>query len=239
MEMIKPSGLLFDADGTLIDTHDIILASMRHTVCDRYGFRVHDDILMRGVGTPLLDQMLYFSNGDEVLAKDMVDTYRKHNDSIHDANIKAFPGTYEALERLSAMGYKMGIVTSKRHEMAKRGLELSGILDFFEFIIGSDDWPEHKPHPGPILHGCDLLGLPSANCMYVGDSPYDIEAGNAAGCVTVAALWGMFPKEELTRQHPNIECKTIGELAALLDIGSFGASLTDAKQQSEQKADER
>lgn len=214
--MIKPSGLLFDADGTLIDTHGIILESMRHTVCDRYGFRVSDDVLMRGVGTPLLDQMLHFSNGDEALANEMVVAYRTHNDSIHDAGVRAFPGTYEALGRLSAMGHRMGVVTSKRHEMAERGLEISGILGFFEFIIGSDDWPEHKPHPGPVTHGCELLGLPPANCMYIGDSPYDIEAGNAAGCVTVAALWGMFSEDELARQHPDIECGALGALADLL-----------------------
>ncbi len=107
----------------------------------------------------------------------------------------------------------MGVVTSKRHAMVARGLEMSGIADYFEFLIGHDDWPEHKPALGPVLHGCDLLGLAPGQCMYIGDSPYDIQAGSAAGCTTVAALWGMFSREELEAQDPDIECETLSDLA--------------------------
>ena len=209
-------GLLFDADGTLIDTHDIILASMRHTLNDLHGYNYTDEELMRGVGTPLLDQMLSLANCDEAEAEAIVADYRKHNGSIHDAGIKAFPGTKDALARLKNAGYKMGVVTSKRHEMAKRGLRLTGILDFFEFVIGSDDWPEHKPKPGPILHGCDLLGIVPTDAAYIGDSPYDIQAGNAAGCTTYAALWGMFSPESLEAEHPDFCCDSITQLADLL-----------------------
>lgn len=209
-------GLLFDADGTLIDTHDIILASMRHTVNGIYGYDYTDAQLMHGVGTPLLDQMTALAQGDAAKAEIMVRDYRAHNDSIHDAGIKSFPGTKEALERLQRAGYRMGVVTSKRHKMADLGLKLSGIRPFFEFIIGSDDWPEHKPKPGPILRGTELLSLPASKCAYIGDSPYDIEAGNAAGCTTYAALWGMFPAQSLEAEHPDHTCTSMEELADML-----------------------
>ena len=214
MENLK--ALLFDADGTLIDTHDIILASMRHTLNDMHGYSYTDEQLMHGVGTPLLEQMVVLANGDESKAEALVADYRRHNDSIHDEGVKAFPGTKEALARMQAAGYRMGVVTSKRHEMAEKGLKLTGILGFFGFVIGSDDWPEHKPAPGPILHGCDLLSVSAAESAYIGDSPYDIQAGNAAGCTTYAALWGMFSAEALKAENPDYCCASMADLADLL-----------------------
>ncbi len=211
--MTETKGLLFDADGTLIDTQGIILASMRQTVNDLYGASYTDAELMQGVGTPLLDQMLHFAGGDAAQADAMVADYREHNDAIHDTGVRAFPGTKEALERLRDAGYRMGVVTSKRHKMAERGLDLCGILSFFDFLIGSDDWPEHKPDPGPILHGCHLLQLPASACAYIGDSPYDMQAGNAAGCTPYAALWGMFSADALEAEAPDHLCASMEALA--------------------------
>lgn len=112
----------------------------------------------------------------------------------------------------------MGVVTSKRHAMAQRGLEMSGIADHFQCLIGHDDWPEHKPAPGPILRGCELLGVAPECSLYVGDSPFDIQAGNAAGCATAAALWGMFPREALAAERPTFMCDSLTELADRLGI---------------------
>lgn len=209
-------GVLFDADGTLIDTYDIILRSMDHVLNGLHGFGLSDAELMAGVGTPLRDQMRGFARGDEQLAAELAEAYRVHNDAIHDEGISAFADTRAALERLAAAGFRMGVVTSKRHEMAALGLELSGIAGFFDVLIGYDDWPECKPLPGPVLHGCDRLGLAPSACLYVGDSPFDIRAGNAAGCLTVAALWGMFPAETLAAEQPALECASLSQLADLL-----------------------
>ena len=95
---------------------------------------------------------------------------------------------------------------------------MSGIADHFQFLIGHDDWPEHKPAPGPILRGCELLGVAPRHCLYVGDSPFDIQAGNAAGCATAAALWGMFPCEALAAERPTLMCDSLTELADRLGI---------------------
>lgn len=211
-------GLLFDGDGTLIDTYDMILRSMRKTLNDGEGMNWSDAELMVGVGTPLLDQMLHFTQSDVPRAERLVDEYRAHNDSIHDAGIRAFEGTAEVLERFRAAGIPMGVVTSKRHELAERGFRLTGIFDFFDVFIAADDWPEHKPKPGPILHACDLLDLAPAQCFYIGDSPYDIQAGNAAGCRTVAVSWGMFSAEALAAEHPTFMIDSLSELADMLGI---------------------
>lgn len=211
-------GLLFDGDGTLIDTYDMILQSMHHTLNDGEKMNLSDAELMRGVGTPLLDQMLHFTKGDIPRAERLVDEYRAHNDSIHDAGIRTFDGTAAVLERFRAARIPLGVVTSKRHELAERGFILTGLFDFFKVFICSDDWPEHKPKPGPILHASELLGIAPERCLYIGDSPYDIQAGNAAGCRTVAVTWGMFSAETLAAEHPTFMIDSLAELADMLSV---------------------
>lgn len=206
-------GLLFDADGTLIDTHDIILTSMRYTVNEVLGKDLNEAQLMKYVGTPLYDQMLVFADGDKAKAEELVTIYRAHNDAIHDQGIKTFPHAVQALTALEDAGFKMGVVTSKRHAMAELGLKLSGIDRFFTILVGSDDWSEHKPEPGPILRGCELIGIAPSACMYIGDSPYDIQAGRRADCLTAAALWGVFDAQELIDEHPTITCDSLSDLA--------------------------
>lgn len=211
-------GLLFDGDGTLIDTYDMIIRSMRHTLNDGEKMNLSDAELMVGVGTPLLDQMLRFTRGDVPRAERLVDEYRSHNDSIHDAGIRAFDGTAVALERFRTAQIPLGVVTSKRHELAERGFRLTGLFDFFDVFIGADDWPEHKPKPGPILHASKLLGVAPERCLYIGDSPYDIQAGNAAGCRTVAVTWGMFSAETLAIEQPTFMVDALAELADMLEV---------------------
>ncbi len=211
-------GVLFDEDGTLIDTYDIILASMRYTINDVLGRDLPDETLMAGVGTPLYDQMLGFAEGDEALAEHLLSTYREHNVAVHDASVRAFPDTRAALERLRDAGVPMGVVTSKRHALAQHGLDMSGIAEFFDVLIAPDDWPEHKPAPGPILRACELMGLDASRCLYVGDSPFDMQAGNAAGCATVAALWGMFPREALAAESPTMVCDSLSEMVERLAL---------------------
>ncbi|MCI9262510.1 HAD family hydrolase [uncultured Adlercreutzia sp.] len=214
----KAQGLLFDADGTLIDTYEIILCSMRYALNEVEGLGLSDAELMAGVGTPLRDQMLHFAQGDEEKADELLVRYRAHNDIVHDERIAAFPDTRAALERFRSAGIPMGVVTSKRHAMAQRGLEMSGIAEFFDVLIAPDDWPEHKPAPGPILRAASLMGLDPTACFYIGDSPFDIQAGNAAGCTSVAALWGMFSAEVLAQENPALEFNSLTGLADYLGV---------------------
>ena len=211
-------GLLFDLDGTLLDTYEIVLCSMKYTLNEVAGLNLTDQQLMAGVGTPLRDQMLGFANGDEATAEEWLRIYREHNVAVHDARIAAFPDTRVALERFRDAGLAMGVVTSKRHELAVHGLEMSGIAEFFPVVIGPDDWPEHKPEPGPVRRGAELLGLAPEACLYIGDSPFDMQAGNGAGCTTVAALWGMFPREVLAKENPALEFDSLTGLADYLGV---------------------
>ncbi|WP_165055875.1 MULTISPECIES: HAD family hydrolase [unclassified Adlercreutzia] len=208
-------GVLFDLDGTLIDTHDLILSSFRHATREVLGRELPDEVLLQKVGQPLVVQMWDFTD-DDATHELLVRTYREHNHSIHDAMVRMFPQVGEVLEALLAEGYPMGVVTSKRHALAQRALDVLGIAPSFKFLVGPDDYPAHKPDPGPVEHGCDLLGLRPDECLYVGDSPFDMQAGNGAGCVTVAATWGMFPPEVLAAENPDFTLASISELPALL-----------------------
>lgn len=202
--------ILFDNDGTLVDTHDLILSSMRHCTREVLGRALPDERLMAQVGIPLADQLMEFAR-DEEQRDELLRVYREHNHAHHDAAVSLFPGVLEGLKTLSEAGLPLGVVTSKRAQLATRGLQITGVWEYFDCLVGPDDTPKAKPEPDPILLGADLLGIPIDACAYVGDSPFDIRAGNAAGCKSVAALWGMFPESELRAENPDVAFESFSE----------------------------
>lgn len=207
--------ILFDLDGTLQDSYALILASMRYATKAVLGRDIPDEVLMAKVGQPLETQMWDFTDNAETVAQ-ICEVYREHNFRVHNDILRPFPGMTEALVRLQAAGYKMGVVTSKRHAQAQMGMDIVGVSPYMDFLVGADDCAEHKPAPGSVLYGCRLAGLTPEECMYVGDSPFDIMAGNAAGCVTVAALWGMFPRDVMEEQQPDYLFDTMAAFADMM-----------------------
>lgn len=207
-------GILFDNDGTLVDTHDLILESMRYATKRVLGQEVPDEDLMRGVGTPLDTQLVELAGGDADLGAELARVYRAYNEEKHDAVVRLFPGVTEGLRKLQDAGLRMGVVTAKRHRLAQRGLEITGVWPYLDCLVGADDCPKAKPDPGPIVYGAKLLGLMPEECIYLGDSPYDMQAGIGAGCMTIAALWGMFPAEELMAYNPAFACDSFEEFVA-------------------------
>lgn len=206
-------GILYDNDGTLVDTRELILSSMRHTMKTVLGREYPEDVLLRGVGTPLDSQLLEFADGDEQLGAELARVYREHNHSVHDAAVRLFPGVEQGLADLNKAGFVQGVVTAKRHWLAQHGLEITGAWENLDCLVGADDCPMGKPAPDPIIMGAELLGLAPEECVYLGDSPYDMQAGLVAGCTTVAALWGMFPADELQAYGPAHACSSFEEFA--------------------------
>lgn len=212
--MTSIKGVLFDNDGTLIDTHDLILSSMRFSTQEVLGQALPDEKLMAKVGQPLAVQMKDFSPDPEV-QEEILRVYREHNHAHHDDAIAVFTGIKECLQELHASGFKMGVVTSKMHELAWRGLTLMELAPYLDCLVGADDCDEYKPNPGPVIKGAQLMGLKPQECLYVGDSPFDMQAGRDAGCVTVAVTWGMFSLERLREAHPDHIIDDPLELVAL------------------------
>ncbi len=208
--------VLFDLDGTLLDTVALILSSFRYATGAVLGEPLPDEELMRNVGVPLARQMREFApdKADELLR-----VYREHNASVHDDMIAEYPGTREALEWLAARRVPMGVVTSKGSPMARRGLELFGLDGYFEVLVSADDVPLHKPDPYPLRRAGELIGVPAEECLYLGDSPHDMTAALAAGSLAVAALWGAFSAADVLEPGPAYALTSMAELPELLDGG--------------------
>ncbi len=208
------STFLFDLDGTLIDSVELILSSYRHTLTVHRGSVPSDDVWLSGLGTPLWEQLKLFTDDPDELEA-MITTYRDHNISNHDAMVREYPGVLDAVRTLHGRGHRLGVVTSKVRQGAYRGLRRFEIEAYFEAIVGADDVPEHKPHPAPVLKALDLLEVQPENAIFVGDSPHDIKSGRAAGVRTVAVLWGPFRRAVLEAEEPDYLVATPAELLAL------------------------
>lgn len=207
--------VLFDLDGTLVDSVELILASFRHATAAVLGEALPDDVMMRNVGVPLRTQMEEFSpeHVDELLA-----AYREHNGRVHDELLGEYPGTEEVLERLAQAGFAMGVVTSKSAPVARRGLERYGLERFFDAVVAMEDTDRHKPEPDPLLRAAGLLGREAGRCAYVGDAPQDILAAKAAGMVSVGATWGAHTAEKVAGAEPDFVLHSVSELPGLLGV---------------------
>jgi len=206
---------LFDFDGTLVDTTEMIHQSMRHAASSVLG---RDDIprevLLANVGQPLPRQMELIDAGKAEL---LLEAYRRHHEEHHDDLIGEFPGIEESLARLRAAGIQVAVVTSKRRVSVEMALKnFPGLRDVVDRFVTLEDTTRHKPHPEPLLRGLELLGnVPREQAVYVGDSPFDVEAAKAAGLTSVAVSWGAFSEETLRAAEPD---HLVPDIDAAVDI---------------------
>jgi pyrophosphatase PpaX len=215
--------ILFDLDGTLIDTTDLIFRSYQHalrTVLDR---SVTDEALYLGYGQPLarafgeiLDHqgLAYPPQEYAELVERLIVTYRAFNVEHHDSLAREFPGVRKTLGELARRGCVLGLVTSKSEYIGRRGLDLIGVADGFGTLVFMEHTERHKPNPDPVFVALDRLGLRERadQVIFVGDSTHDLRAGRAAGVKTGAAMWGPFPPESLRALAPDYELATIESL---------------------------
>lgn len=207
--------ILFDLDGTLIDSTRLILESYHHTMRVHRGRALPDAEWIEGLGTPLRVQFKRFTN-DEDEVRRMIATYRQWNFANHDTMVRAFPGAPETVRDLKSRGVRLAIVTSKNRLGVERGLSVCGFAGLFDVLVTSDDLEASKPDPAPVLAALDLLGAPAGATLFVGDSPHDIAAGRDAGTATAACLWGPFARERLAAERPDYYLDWITELPRLV-----------------------
>ena len=208
---------LFDFDGTLVDTTEMIYQGMRHAASTVLG---RDDIpretLLANVGQPLPRQMELI---DAEKAELLLEAYRHHHEENHDALIQEFPQVAQALSRLRSAGIKVAVVTSKRRMSVEMALDnfpdLRNVVDRF---VTMEDTNEHKPHPEPLWRGLELLGgVPKEEAAYVGDSPFDVEAASKVGMPTIVVRSGGFGDDELREAGAVAIYDTPADLTAALD----------------------
>ena len=208
--------LLFDLDGTLIDSVGLIVESYHHTMSVHGLDPRPDEFWTRSIGIPLREQLAPFATRTATVDA-LVATYRAYNLAHHDRRVAAFPGVAEAVHRVRASGCRLGLVTSKNREGSLRGLRVAGLVDAFELIVSADDVTRPKPHPEPVLRALDGLGATAGESVYVGDSLHDMESGRAAGVATAAVVWGAFPRAALAPARPDHWIESAADLVGLAD----------------------
>ncbi len=208
--------VLFDLDGTLFDSIDLLLACMRYAFEGYAGPHPTTDDWIAGIGTPLVKQLgAYTSTEAELIA--LRDRYRAHQKAMHHTLARAFPDSLPVLRTLQQRGLAMALVTSKGNVLAQEALDFTGMAPFLPVLIGADSVTKHKPEPEPVLLALEQLNVRAEEAVFVGDSPHDIHSGNAAGVLTIAALWGPFSREQLVASRPTHVLEQLRELPALLD----------------------
>ena len=194
--------VLYDFDGTLADSTELIMRCYRHTMALHLGSAPPDEEWLSGFGTPLDTQIARFARSEAERVA-MLESYRSYQNLHHDVLLRPFAGATETVAELARRGVPLAIVTSRYRRGTLRGMELCGLLDYFPVVITPEDVRHPKPHPEPVLRALDELGVGAEETVLIGDSPHDMAAGRAAGTYTAAALWGPFPREVLTAEKPD------------------------------------
>jgi pyrophosphatase PpaX len=210
----RPTAILFDLDGTLVDTIPFILASVRHAF-EGYGRCPTDAEWIAGIGTPLRTQLAELASRPEDV-EPLFARYRAFWAAEHDRMTRCFPGSLEIVRLLAERGHPLGVVTAKLEGGARRTLVHTGLDAYLTAVVGADSCARAKPDPEPVLLALSRLGREPSEALMIGDSPHDLVAGRRAGVRTVAALWGACSGEVLAAAEPDHVLAGLGELPALV-----------------------
>jgi pyrophosphatase PpaX len=206
--------VLFDLDGTVVDSGDIILASMRHAAKEVLGVEPPDEQLMAAVGGPGLEAQMHALAPD--LVDELVTVYRAHNEPLHD-ELVCCHGMEDVLVRLKDEGRRLGIVTAKRRQTVELAFAKVPIAHLFETVVGGDETERHKPDPEPLLLALERLGARPDEAAYVGDAPFDVQAAKAAGVFGIGVTWGgIHSRERLEAEDPDVLVDTAEQLYGVL-----------------------
>ena len=198
---MTPPALLFDLDGTIIDSIELIVQSAEHAFSLREGPRPTREEWLALIGTPLAPMLRRWAN-DEEDVQFLWARYREFQIEHHDRLVTAYPGVVDLIKRLHARGHAMAIVSSKLEAGIRRSLDYIGITHCFGALIGIEATEKHKPEPEPVLLALERLGADAKDAWFIGDSPYDILAGHAAGVRTIGVLTGPYDRASMTEAKP-------------------------------------
>ncbi|TXL64984.1 pyrophosphatase PpaX [Cerasibacillus terrae] len=203
--------ILFDLDGTLIDTNELIIKSFRYTF-EQYGYEFTLDEIKSFNGPPLFET---FTKINKDKAEDMMAMYRKHNLAHHDTYVKTFPNVIETIIQLKGK-VKIAIVTNKMKKSVQKGMEITNLSPHFDTIVTLDDVTHAKPHPEPVIKAMQLIGAKPETTLMVGDNYHDIEAGQRAGVKTAGVNWSHKGREFLEGYNPTYMIDDMLELLELI-----------------------
>jgi pyrophosphatase PpaX len=211
--------VLFDLDGTLIDSTDLIVSSYDHTY-RAHGRLMTIDQITADLGLPLSDTLARYFRGPAL--HDAMSTYLDFNLARHDDTVRAVAGVADLVHRLRFGGLRLGVVTSKMHDTARRGLTLCNLDGMFEVVVAKEDTQRHKPDSEPLLFALALMEADAAEAAYVGDSPLDVEAADNASVRSIAALWRPVAESAFAGLDPDAYARTPEEAADILEAWRDG-----------------
>ncbi|WP_347320821.1 pyrophosphatase PpaX [Rossellomorea sp. RS05] len=215
--MRKITTILFDLDGTLIDTNELIISSFLHTLNHFYPGDYDRESVLPFMGPPLQES---FGKLNPEKCDDMCAHYREHNRANHDDLVTEFEGVTETIETLHEQGYKLAIVSTKSRVMVIRGLELMGLKPYFDVIISLDEVEHPKPHPEPVQKALEALGSAPEEVLMVGDNHHDILGGRNAGVLSAGVAWSAKGKAHLEQYEPDFMLDTMQDILTI--VGAEG-----------------
>jgi pyrophosphatase PpaX len=211
--MSKITTVLFDLDGTLINTNDLIISSFLHTLNHYYPDQYKEVDVLPFMGPPLEES---FIGLNPEKAEEMCLHYRAFNHEHHDALVTEFEGVYETVETLYNQGCKLAIVSTKVRDAVLKGLDLMKLRPFFDVVITLDEVENAKPHPEPIEKALVALGSSPDESIMIGDNHHDILAGKNAGVLSAGVAWSAKGREHLAHYEPDFMLDTMKDLLAIV-----------------------
>jgi pyrophosphatase PpaX len=211
----KITTILFDLDGTLIDTNELIIESFLHTLNHYYPEKYARKDILPFMG-PTLDET--FTAIAPEMVEDMIQRYRTFNHAQHDLLVKEFQGVFETVKTLKESGYKLAIVSTKIRETVLKGLKLTHLDQFFDVVISLDEVEHAKPHPEPLQKALNLLGSLPEESIMVGDSKHDILGGKNAGTLTAGVAWSAKGREYIASFEPDYILEKMADILDCLNV---------------------
>lgn len=208
--------VLFDLDGTIIDTNELIIETFLHVLRDKTPSPFTREHIIPSMGLTLEEQIRIFTGQDQV--DELVAAYREYNVTRHDELVREFPYVKEVLADLHASGIQLGVVTTKMRATTERALRMFGLIDYLSTIVTVQDVTHPKPHPEPVLRAVEALKADPAQTIMVGDSPADIQAANAAGVVSCGVAWSLKGEAVLRQYEPRHIIHDMRDLYALVGL---------------------
>ncbi|MFC5558675.1 pyrophosphatase PpaX [Ureibacillus thermophilus] len=205
--------LLFDFDGTLLNTNELIIRTFMHVLNDRFPGQYSPQDCIKFIGPSLKEtfEQIAPNEVDELIAK-----YRQWNHAYHDQYVKEFDGVNETLEQLKRQGHKLAIVSTKKRETIERGLKFMKAEQYFDFWIGLEDVRKVKPDPEPVLLALERLKMRKEDALMIGDNYHDILAGKNAGVKTAGVAWSIKGEDYLRQFQPDYMLHHISDLLTIV-----------------------
>ncbi|WP_342548069.1 pyrophosphatase PpaX [Paenibacillus sp. FSL P2-0089] len=209
--------VLFDLDGTIVNTNELIINSFMHALKENNLPALTREQIIPLMGTTLQQQLGAFSGLELKDIGVLERSYRSYNNAHHDELVQAFPDVNETMEELQRRGIKLGIVTTKIRPNTLKSLEMFDLLKYMETIVTVNDVTHPKPHPEPVLTAVANLGVDPAKTLMVGDSAVDIQSAKAAGVLVAGVAWSLKGEAVLRTYEPDYIIQEMKDLYSIVE----------------------